>query len=257
MFPHWLAAIGISCINIVSSTLKQNLTIFIYMYSTERVTKTAGIAAPGAVLFDDTFIPPKSSSYEVLNEGITDERTEAEKEQVKKNIKGLFQKPHIITQLLFCYPVLLIIPVIANIPSFAAVAGMISHLQGARAFHGSRTIAEILLWFSYPKRYHWYILIKLASVVLAPFLHLSLSIFLKTFVLGRFKPGKRTNSEYEKVRYFLVEKLITRGPLKEVRMMVRKFFEYSPGMSIPYPECVLVASRENNLPHLAIKLRIS
>ena len=165
------------------------------------------IAAPGARVPDEAYIPPKSSSYELATMN-----NRADREEALLNAKGLSPAPHLLVKALVCFPIIWVIRFIASIPALAAIYGMIAVVVDDKTtFQSAQTLAQAFLWFATPQRLPWYAVTKFARDIVYPVLHVTLAILLKRLVLGSFKAGPRTNSQWELTRYFLVEKLITKS----------------------------------------------
>ena len=56
-----------------------------------------------------------------------------------------------------------------------------------------------------------FLVIKLVRDIVGPFIFVALTILLKRCVLGRFRAGPRTHSQWELIRYYLVETLVTKS----------------------------------------------
>ena len=78
-------------------------------------------------------------------------------------------------------------------------------------------------WFAKPKRFGWYILIRLARAVVTPLFYLAAVILVKRLVIGRFQAGPRDLSQRALIRHWLMAKLLPGGDLGKVMMHLCPF----------------------------------
>jgi len=71
-------------------------------------------------------------------------------------------------------------------------------------------------WFANPKRYGWYVLIRLARAVVTPFFYLVAVILTKRTIIGKFQAGPRDLSQWGLLKHWLMAKLMPGGDLGKV-----------------------------------------
>lgn len=71
-------------------------------------------------------------------------------------------------------------------------------------------------WFANPKRYGWYVLIRIARAVGTPFFYLAAVILTKRTVIGKFQAGPRDFSQWGLLKHWLIAKLMPGGDLGKV-----------------------------------------
>lgn len=72
-------------------------------------------------------------------------------------------------------------------------------------------------WFANPKRFGWYIWIRVARAVATPVFNMAAVILVKHLIIGRFEPGPRDLSQWGLLRHWLMAKLMPGGNLGKVR----------------------------------------
>jgi hypothetical protein len=80
-------------------------------------------------------------------------------------------------------------------------------------------------WFAEPKRYGWYVAIRLSRVIVAPYFNLAAVLLVKRLVIGRFRPGPRDLSQRGLLQYWLMARLMPGGDLGKVAPLVGRNLE--------------------------------
>ncbi|BDA51313.1 probable peroxisomal-coenzyme A synthetase at N-terminal half [Coccomyxa sp. Obi] len=173
--------------------------------------------APGSAVPDDAVLGPLSSTHELGAE------------EAKANNKfasccrPLLPNPNFASVALMGWPIIILCKVFAAIPPLLGLVGLVAAFNG---HVGSREgLADTLRWFANPKRFGWYILIRIARAVFTPMFNLAAVIVVKKLVIGKFKPGPRDMSQWGLLRHWLMAKLLPGGDLGKVAPLVGRNLE--------------------------------
>ena len=84
---------------------------------------------------------------------------------------------------------------------------------------------DVFRWFANPQRYPWYIAIRLARAIIAPYFYLAAVLLVKRLIIGKFKAGPRDLSQWGLMRHWLMSKLMPGGDLGKVAPLVGRNLE--------------------------------
>jgi acyl-CoA synthetase (AMP-forming)/AMP-acid ligase II/carbonic anhydrase/acetyltransferase-like protein (isoleucine patch superfamily) len=173
------------------------------------------VVAPYAQVPDFCHVGPGTSSYEITRE---DDR------HLHYNRYAL-PKPAWWMENLVGSPIMFLVDTISHIPAMAVLYFLVimhsnTHNKG---FH---TVGDMMEWLCEPKRIPYYIAIRVARAVVAPWFYMTAAILVKWIVIGKFKPGPRdVTSQWTLLRHWLASKLFSRENMQEMTDLLGRHYE--------------------------------
>lgn len=182
------------------------------------------VVAPWTQVPDGQHLGPVTSSYDVTP-------GKALCEQHYRTNRQAFPEPSMLFQTIYGFPILFFVDAFAQIPPMYVLWSLLEYKSRETDSHFFRTWNELIDWLCDPARLPFFIGIRLARALLSPFFYMFAAILVKRFIIGKFRPGPRTNSTWETFRYYLAAKLFTRKKMQKVTELIGRHYE---GVSILY-----------------------
>lgn len=173
------------------------------------------VVAPFTSIPDDTHMGPVSSSYELA--------CNSDPKHADYN-RYAFTEPSSMSLFLIGHPIVFAINIIANIPPFLILYGMIT-----LPFHyniAEGTLSDLMEWLCDIRRVPFYIGIRVFRNLVSPFIRMGLAILVKRYIIGKFEAGPRDNSsDWQLLRHWLVHTLFSRQNMQEVTDILGRHYE--------------------------------
>ncbi|KAI9209506.1 AMP-dependent synthetase and ligase [Polychytrium aggregatum] len=171
--------------------------------------------APGHVVSPGTVFPPLGSSHELKDTS----------PRFKSIARSRLRSPHFLTVLLVGWPIVVILNLIAMVPwmgmiyllTRAPFVTTVSSEQSAFAF--------LVNYFASPYRIIYHFLALAARSIVSPFIYLFLCIAVKRLLIGKFKAGRLSNTNWDAFRHWLCKKLFADGTLCGVYHLIGRHYE--------------------------------
>jgi hypothetical protein len=117
---------------------------------------------------------------------------------------------------LFGAPITVSIDFLAYAPPFLVLYWMI-RMPFKYPVGDAGSMSDLMQWLCDYRRIPFYIGIRLARVLISPFVRIVASILVKWIVIGRFSAGPRdTTSEFQLLRHWLAATLFSRDKIQDV-----------------------------------------
>lgn len=173
------------------------------------------VVAPYSKVPDNCHLGPAMSSYE------TGKSLDAKHKRVNRQA---LPEPSLWAQVLVGGPISFAVDAISHIPAFLVLWWMVSSV-GSR-YEGFRDMSDLIRWLCDPRRIPFYIGVRVARAIVAPFVYMGTAILVKWFVIGKFQPGPRdTTSEWQLLRHWLSATLFSRENMQEVTDLIGRHYE--------------------------------
>jgi len=173
------------------------------------------VVAPYTSIPDNGHLGPVTSSYEV------GEALDAKHARVNRRC---IPQPSTLMQVFVGSPITLIVNAISQIPPLIVLLWMLDYKGDLDSFD---TVGDLMAWLCDPKRIPFFIGIRVTRAVLSPFFYMGASIFVKWFIIGKFKAGPRPRwSQWQLVRHWLSATLFSRKNIQEVTDIVGRHYEF-------------------------------
>jgi carbonic anhydrase/acetyltransferase-like protein (isoleucine patch superfamily) len=128
------------------------------------------------------------------------------------------------TRLFVGGPICYFIDCISHVPAFIVLYWMVK-----MPFHydfAGGTYSDLMQWLCDLRRIPFFIGIRVARALVAPFVRMFFSILVKWFIIGKFKAGPRdTTSEWELLRHWLSTTLFSREKLQDCTEILGRHYE--------------------------------
>lgn len=181
----------------------------------------------GSIVANGTILGPQTTTYarDMLAEGSSAQKDTIEGILLTDLCPEAFPNPHYILQCLIGWPLLLIAYAISHIPWCYCV-----YLVGKEVFFVGTSsekieFAHIILYFADPIRVGYCLLSKFVRHRIVPALYMSIVVFIKRFVIGKFKPGPRNHDQLSLMRYWLMKTALSMIEWKVLATMVGSHYE--------------------------------
>jgi hypothetical protein len=128
----------------------------------------------------------------------------------------MLPQPSFLSQMLVGAPITFFIDLAARVPSFLVLLWMI-RMPYHYPMAGYANISDLMQWLCDSHRIPFYIGIRVARVLIAPFVRMGLSILVKWCIIGEFQPGPRdVSSNWQLLRHWLAATLFSREKMQDV-----------------------------------------
>jgi acyl-CoA synthetase (AMP-forming)/AMP-acid ligase II/acetyltransferase-like isoleucine patch superfamily enzyme len=171
------------------------------------------VVAPYTKVPSDGHVGPGTSSYEITH----DDR------HVYYN-RYAFPEPALWIKMLIGSPIVFIVDTISHIPAMAILYLLVRmHTKDhGGAFH---TVGDLMGWLCEPRRIPYYIGIRIARAIAAPFLYMTAAILVKWLIIGKFKRGPRDiTSQWSLLRHWLAATLFSRENMQEMTDLLGRHY---------------------------------
>ncbi|KAI9207543.1 uncharacterized protein BJ171DRAFT_596561 [Polychytrium aggregatum] len=178
------------------------------------VLNIKSVVAAGHTVPPFTVFPPLSSSYEM--------------QDASPHFQTLCRTRHrdlnVIYKIIFGWPLLFIINLLSMFP-WMCIIYLLAYENFFTAEVNLDLFGQMIDYFSHPARigfHYWALVIR---DTLCPFLHLGICIAVKWILVGRFKNGGVSNSQFNLFRHWLMKKLFQDGSLCGVYALIGRHYE--------------------------------
>jgi len=172
------------------------------------------VVAPYTSVPDGTHLGPGTSSYQEENFSPV---------HATYN-RYMLPQPSIWIQLFFGSPLTFLIDLASRVPGFLVLLWMVRMPYHYDIAGG--TMSDLMEWLCDIRRIPFYIGIRVARALFAPFIRLGLSLLVKWFIIGKFKPGPRdTTSDWQLLRHWLAAHLFSREKMQDVTELLGRHYE--------------------------------
>ncbi|GKY96221.1 hypothetical protein MPSEU_000582000 [Mayamaea pseudoterrestris] len=178
------------------------------------------VVCPYTAVPDFHHLGPATSSYEV-NASLIEPGHDVK--HSKYNRQAL-PEPTWISQTFICRPIMFMVDTISHLPALYVLYWMVSMpWRQGKAFD---SINDLMAWLCDPRRIPFYIGIRVARAIAAPFMYMLAAVLVKRLVIGKFQPGPRdTCSQWQLVRHKLAQDLFTRERMQDYTELVGRHYE--------------------------------
>lgn len=173
------------------------------------------VVAPNTEVPDGRHLGPATSSYEISSSPDSD--------YLRYNREALAE-PYLTSQIFLIAPIMFFVNSMSHIPAFAMLYWMIT-----MPWHHDEpfdTMNDLMEWLCDVRRIPFFIGIRVVRATIAPLVYMAFAILVKTFIIGKFKPGPRNlASEWDLVRHHLAAKLFTRESMQDCTEIIGRHYE--------------------------------
>jgi hypothetical protein len=191
------------------------------------------VVAPYTSIPDNAHLGPISTSYEIsaIIEGGNDTK------HIQYNRQAL-PIPSVLSQTFVIGTIMFVVNAVSHIPALGVLYCMLN--QPWNYVRPFQSTGHMLQWLCDPRRIPFFIGIRVARSIFAPFFYMFMAILVKWCVIGKFEAGPRdTKSEWQLIRHALAAQLFTRESIQEVTEILGRHYEL---VSILYRMLEIVCS---------------
>jgi len=183
------------------------------------------VVAPFTQIPDYKHLGPVTSSYDATP-GTWSEQ------QARVN-RQFFQKPSKLLERLIGVPILFLVNAFSQLPPIGILYALLWYKsrEEAEGEHFFDSWNEVISWLCDPRRIPFFIGIFLARAFFTPFFYMFAAIIVKKVIIGKFEAGPRSNSDWERLRYWLAAALFPRKRLQKCTELMGRHYE---GVSVLY-----------------------
>lgn len=173
------------------------------------------VVAPYTKVPAGSHVGPASSSYELTH---NDDR------HLSYN-RYAIPEPNVMWQTFVCSPTAFFVDTISHLPAmFVLYQLVLMHIRNLDTTF--RTVDDLMEWLCEPRRIPYYLGIRVARSVLAPFFYMGAAILVKWFIIGKFEEGPRNlTSQWQLSRHWLAAHLFSRENMQEVTDLLGRHYE--------------------------------
>ena len=173
------------------------------------------VVAPFTSIPDNAHLGAVTSSYEIGT------NLDAKNARVNRRI---FPQPALWAQLLVGTPITFLVDSLSHMPALAVLYWML--MMPWHHDEPFSSMADLMAWLCDYRRIPFYIGIRVARAVVAPFVYMGGSILVKWLIIGKFQPGPRdTSSQWQLLRHWLSATLFSRQNMQEVTEILGRHYE--------------------------------
>jgi non-ribosomal peptide synthetase-like protein len=166
----------------------------------DAVVNSRTIVTSGTAIQPKSCLPAQSSCHEAAADA---------DECYRQECRSGFPKPSLLSKVLVGWPVVMAIKLIGFLPYLLLICwvygGSLIDISGSRF----SSLWSVILWFADPWRLMAYILLRPVKTVLMPIWRTLVLITCKRFVVGKFEPGRWSNTQWGCLQLFIMEKLVS------------------------------------------------
>jgi acetyltransferase-like isoleucine patch superfamily enzyme len=173
------------------------------------------VVAPHTKVFTFAHVGPGTSSYEITH---NDDRHLAYN-------RYAVPEPAWWIQTLVGFPITFLVNTFSHIPAMYILYCLVRmHYKDHNG--GFHTIGDLMEWLCELKRISYYIGIRMARSILAPYFYMFASILVKWFVIGKFRPGPRDiTNQWTLMRHWFAATIFSRKNMQEMTGMLGRHYE--------------------------------
>jgi acyl-CoA synthetase (AMP-forming)/AMP-acid ligase II/acetyltransferase-like isoleucine patch superfamily enzyme len=192
------------------------------------------VVAPYTSVPSNTHLGAATSSYEVTPGGTNaggpndvtnrQNRSDPAQQHVEYNRQAL-PEPGLFMQTLVGHPIMFLVDTLSHIPAMLVLFWLLAEYK-VRDNRDFRTLHDMMGWLCNPKRLPFYLGIRVARSIFAPFFYMAAAIVVKKCVIGKFEEGPRnTDSQWQLTRHWLAARLFSRENMQEVTDLLGRHYE--------------------------------
>lgn len=173
------------------------------------------VVAPHTKVPPNAHVGPASSSYEL---NIDDDK------HLSYNRYSV-PEPNFLWQALVVSPITFFVDTFSHIPAMVMLFLLVTmhNRENSDVF---QTLDDLMEWLCEPKRIPYYIGIRVARAIVAPFFYMGAALLVKWLVIGKFKEGPRnTSSQWQLTRHFLAAHIFCRENMQDVTDLLGRHYE--------------------------------
>jgi acyl-CoA synthetase (AMP-forming)/AMP-acid ligase II/carbonic anhydrase/acetyltransferase-like protein (isoleucine patch superfamily) len=175
------------------------------------------VVAPFTNVPDGAHVGPATSSYEISYD---DDRHLAYN-------RYSVDPPNLLLQLLVGSPIKLLVDMFSHIPEMYIIYVMMTTHEQRYDFgdYSFETLGDLLEWLCDPIRIPYFLTIRVCRTIIAPFLYMIASLFVKWTIIGKFRPGPRDpSSQWDRMRHMLAATLFSRSQVQSVTDLLGRHY---------------------------------
>jgi acetyltransferase-like isoleucine patch superfamily enzyme len=176
------------------------------------------VVAPYTSVPDGQHLGPGTSTYDVT----PGKALHPKHAQINRQC---FPKPSLFTQVFIGTPILFMVQAFSQIPPMIVLYSLLWYKSRESSDMFFMNWNELMDWLCDPRRIPFFLGIRIARSLLSPFFYMFSAMCCKWFIIGKIQAGPRTNSEWEKFRYWLAATLFTRRKIQAVADLVGRHYE--------------------------------
>ena len=136
-----------------------------------------------------------------------------------------FAQPSLFTQIFIGGPITFCVGAFGQLPPMMILYSLLWYKSRETTENFFENWNELMDWLCDPKRIPFFFAIRIARALFSPFFYMAAAIFVKRFIIGKFEPGPRTNSDWEKLRFWLAAALLPRKKVQAVTDLIGRHYE--------------------------------
>ena len=175
------------------------------------------VAAPHTEIPDGTHLGPLTSSYEIKSVPFSSS------DHIAYNRQAL-PEPFLTSQIFIVGPITFFVSTLSHLPALGVLFWMLK-----MPWHHDEpfeNLGDLMEWLCEVRRIPFFIGVRVARSIVAPFMYMFGSILVKRLIIGKFKEGPRdTTSEWELVRHMLAATLFSRQNMQDVTELLGRHYE--------------------------------
>lgn len=176
------------------------------------------VVPPYTSIPDNAHLGPISTSYEIS--AVTETGNDAKHIQYNRQALPL---PSAFSQTFVVGFIMFIVNSFARIPALTVLYYMLT--QPWNYDKPFQSTGHMLQWLCDPRRIPFFVGIRIARSLFAPFFYMSIALLVKWCIIGKFKPGPRnTKSEWQLIRHALAAQLFSRESIQDVTNIIGRHY---------------------------------
>lgn len=176
------------------------------------------VVAPYTSIPDGQHLGPGTSSYDV-----TPGKALHPKHAMIN--RQYFPQPSVLTQIFLGTPIIFAVNAFSQIPPMIVLYCLLWFKSREKSEMFFMNWNELMDWLCDYRRIPFFLGIRIARSLLSPFFYMFAAMVCKWFVIGKFNAGPRTNTEWEKFRFWLASTLFSRRKIQAVADLVGRHYE--------------------------------
>ena len=176
---------------------------------------TRSVVAPYTIVPDGGHVGPVACTYDTS-------RALESAHHARVNRQNLPQ-PNAFMNLFVAGPIVLFVNAVSYIPPLAVLMWMLEY-KGQQGEEFS-SLGDLMEWLCEPQRIPFFIAIRVARAIVSPFMYIGAAVAVKRGLIGEFKAGPRSTSQWQLTRHFLVATLLSRKKIQDVTDLIGRHYE--------------------------------
>ena len=172
------------------------------------------VVAPYTSIPDNSHLGPATSSYDIKSLD----------DKFARVNRRFFPEPSLPMQVFVAGPIAFLVNCVGQIPPLLVLLWMLTYKDDMNG--AFETPSDLMQWLCDPRRYPFYIGIRVARALLSPFFYMGAALAVKKLVIGKFEPGRRnTRSQWQLLRHHLAATLFSRSKIQNVVDIIGRHYE--------------------------------